>query len=98
MSDKDKPRVWGGFGEKKSNSGRQWYIQDRVYDSDYVCPSLTAFKSDYWIVIRIEKDVNDNMISENCKDCTSWDAINNRCLVDCACLDSVWESYGDDYE
>lgn len=45
-------KVWGGFGEKKSNKGRQWYIQDRVYDSDYLCPALTTFKSNYWIVIK----------------------------------------------
>ena len=44
-------RVWGGFGEKKSNSGTQWYIQDRVYDSRGVSPALSTFKSDYWIVI-----------------------------------------------
>ena len=45
-------RVWGGFGEKKSNNGTQWYIQDRVYDSDGLCLALTSFKSDYWIVIK----------------------------------------------
>lgn len=45
-------KVWGGFGDKKSNNGTQWYIQDRVYDSDYLCPALTAFKSNYWIVIK----------------------------------------------
>ena len=45
-------KVWGGFGDKKSNKGTQWYIQDRVYDSDYLCLALTAFKSDYWIIIK----------------------------------------------
>lgn len=53
---KDEVIVWGGFGDKKSNSGTQWYIQDRVYDSDGICPALTAFKSDYWIVIHKDKD------------------------------------------
>ena len=51
-------KVWGGFGEKKSNSGTQFYIQDRVYDSDGLCPALTGFKADYWIVI---KDVQSNI-------------------------------------
>lgn len=49
-------RVYGGFGEKKSNCGTQWYIQDRVYDSDGLCPALTTFISDYWIVIDKRKD------------------------------------------
>ena len=48
---KEEVIVWGGFGDKKSNSGRQWYIQDRIYDSNGLCPALTAFKSDYWIII-----------------------------------------------
>lgn len=45
-------KVWGGFGEKKSNNGTQWYIQDRIFDSDGLCPSLTKFRSDYWIIIK----------------------------------------------
>lgn len=56
MSRKDDVVVWGGFGEKKSNSGTQWYIQDRVYDSDGICPALTSFKSDYWIVIHYDDE------------------------------------------
>lgn len=47
--------VWGGLGEKKSNSGTQWYIQDRIYDSEGLCPALTGFKADYWIIIKGEK-------------------------------------------
>ena len=49
---KRKVRVWGGFGEKKSNGGTQWYIQDRVYDSDGLSPALTTFIANYWIVIK----------------------------------------------
>lgn len=52
--------VWGGFGEKKSNNGTQWYIQDRIYDSDGLCPALTTFKSDYWIVIKEHCDTNES--------------------------------------
>lgn len=51
MKKKRDVRVWGGFGEKKSNRGTQWYIQDRVYDSTGISPALTQFKADYWIVI-----------------------------------------------
>ena len=53
MTEKNKRevRVWGGFGEKKSNRGTQWYIQDRIYDSNGISPALTSFKADYWIII-----------------------------------------------
>ena len=34
--------VLGGFGEKKSNSGTQWYQQDRVYDSHGLATSLNS--------------------------------------------------------
>ena len=51
-----KVKVWGGFGEKNSNNGTQWYIQNRVYDSDGICPALSVFKADYWIVIKKKKD------------------------------------------
>ena len=49
-------KVWGGFGEKKSNRGTQWYIQNRVYDSDGLSPALTSFIADYWIVIDKRKN------------------------------------------
>ena len=49
-------KVWGGIGEKKSNKGTQWYIQNRIYDSREICPALTSFISDYWIVIFEEDD------------------------------------------
>ena len=35
------PVCIGGFGEKKSNGGSQFYQQDRIYSSDTVSPSLT---------------------------------------------------------
>lgn len=57
-----KVRVWGGFGEKKSNSGRQFYIQDRIFDSEGLCPALTEYKADYWIVI---KDVQSSVEGDN---------------------------------
>lgn len=54
-----KPRdviVWGGIGEKKSNKGTQWYLQNRIFDSDGISPALSTFKSDYWVVIYEEKE------------------------------------------
>ena len=49
-----KVKVWGGLGEKKSNKGTQWYIQDRIYDSNGLCPALTSYKSDYMVAIKNE--------------------------------------------
>lgn len=46
-----KVKVWGGIGEKNSNKGTQWYLQNRIYDSDGLCPALTTYKSDYWVVV-----------------------------------------------
>lgn len=36
------PSVVGGFGEKKSNNGTQWFQQDRVYDSNHLAMCLPA--------------------------------------------------------
>ena len=47
-----KVKLWGGIGEKKSNKGKQWYIQRRIYDTDGLAPALTTFKSDYWIILK----------------------------------------------
>ena len=49
-------RVWGGFGEKKSNKGTQWYLQDRIFDSNGISPALTGYKSDYWVVISEKRE------------------------------------------
>lgn len=51
--------VWGGIGEKKSNGGTQWYIQDRIYDSTGLCPALTQYKADYLVVIFTEEERDD---------------------------------------
>lgn len=42
------PVVIGGVGEKKSNEGRQWYQQDRVYD-DKIAISVTTSFNPYYI-------------------------------------------------
>ena len=41
------PRVIGGVGEKKSNGGRQWYQQDRIYDDNLAISVTTAFNPYY---------------------------------------------------
>ena len=35
----------GGFGDKKSNNGQQWYEQDRIYDSAGLASAISAEKS-----------------------------------------------------
>lgn len=52
MSDNRKVCVWGGFGEKCSNGGTQYYFQDRIYDTNGLCPALTTYMSKgYWIIV-----------------------------------------------
>ena len=43
----EEPQVIGGIGEKKSNGGRQWYLQDRVYDNNIATSVTTAFNPYY---------------------------------------------------
>ena len=46
---KDKPKVLGGIGEKKSNGGTQWYQQDRIYDNKIAISVTTSFNP-YYVV------------------------------------------------
>lgn len=43
------PKVVGGIGEKKSNGGRQWYQQDRIYEDGVAISVTTAFNPYYAI-------------------------------------------------
>ena len=54
---KRKVKVWGGIGEKLSNNGTQWYLQNRIFDSDGLCPALTVMKSDFWVKMT-DKDLH----------------------------------------
>lgn len=54
------PKLIGGFGEKKSNGGSQWYQQDRVYDSESVamchCANIPSGSYNYQLSdLRIRK-------------------------------------------
>ena len=48
-----KPKLVGGFGEKKSNGGTQWYQHDRVYDSRAISMCLQASlpRGSYWYLV-----------------------------------------------
>lgn len=43
----DDVKVLGGLGEKKSNSGTQWYLQDRIYDCKISTSIATGFNPYY---------------------------------------------------
>lgn len=47
------PVLVGGYGEKKSNGGTQWYQQDRIYDADAVamahCAGITGGNYNYYV-------------------------------------------------
>lgn len=45
----DKPKVLGGIGDKKSNNGKQWYQQDRIYDNNIAISIATAFNPYYLV-------------------------------------------------
>ena len=40
----------GGFGEKLSNGGTQWYFQDRVYSSFGIAVSIAATINPLYLV------------------------------------------------
>ena len=46
---KIKPKVLGGIGKKKSNGGKQWYQQDRIYDNEIAISITTSFQPYYYI-------------------------------------------------
>lgn len=52
-----KPKVVGGIGGKKSNGGKQWYQQDRIYDGDNIAISVTTGFNPYYTTdnLRIRK-------------------------------------------
>ena len=43
----NEPKLVGGFGEKKSNGGTQWYQQDRIYDNELAMSVTTGFHPYY---------------------------------------------------
>ena len=55
MINKNKSQVIGGIGEKKSNNGKQWYQQDRIYDDNVAISVTTAFNPYYKNNLRIRK-------------------------------------------
>ena len=46
--------LWGGLGEKKSNNGKQHYVQNRIYDSNGISPAITGTRPNYLIIISMQ--------------------------------------------
>ena len=55
-------KVIGGIGVKKSNGGRQWYLQNRIYDGD-IAVTVTPSSNPYYLV---ERSKMENNINNNC--------------------------------
>lgn len=47
MKKNDEIKVIGGIGEKTSNSGTQWYQQDRIYDNKMALSIATCCQPYY---------------------------------------------------
>lgn len=56
----DDVKVLGGLGEKKSNSGTQWYLQDRIYDCNIATSIATCFNP-YYLTTRERERESDRM-------------------------------------
>jgi site-specific DNA-cytosine methylase len=62
LKNNEKPRVLGGIGEKTSNGGRQWYMQDRIYDNNIAISIATCFNPYYYIGGNMNDDKKINVI------------------------------------
>jgi DNA (cytosine-5)-methyltransferase 1 len=63
-----KPRVIGGIGEKKSNSGRQYYMQDRIYDGDYALAIATSINPYYVVGEEMEENKENTFVEKKYKE------------------------------
>lgn len=75
------PQLVGGYGDKKSNGGTQWYQQDRVYSADSVamahCASLPSGSYSYYVGDDLEvydmynaKQIDSNIVGTSTCDCS----------------------------
>jgi DNA (cytosine-5)-methyltransferase 1 len=77
----DEPQVIGGIGEKKSNGGRQWYLQDRVYDNNIATSVTTGFNPYYKVEEpneRFFKQALETVAENDCSVGDTVDAYNKR--------------------
>lgn len=56
MNENLEPILWGGIGEKLSNSNTQWYQQNRIYKTDTTAMALCYGLDSYWYLVDEDKD------------------------------------------
>ena len=56
------PHVVGGLGEMKSNGNKQYYQQDRIYDSNHLALALPANLpgGSYRYLVEVKNEYNEN--------------------------------------
>lgn len=77
----EEPRVIGDIGEKKSNGGRQWYLQDRIYDNNIATSVTTAFNPFYKVEEpkeRFFKQALETLAENDCSVGDTVDAYNKK--------------------
>lgn len=77
----DEPKVIGSIGEKKSNGGRQWYLQDRIYDDNIATSITTAFNPYYKVEEpqeRFFKQALETLAENDCSAGDTIDAFNKK--------------------
>ncbi len=77
----EEPQVIGGIGEKKSNGGRQWYLQDRIYDNNIATSVTTAFNPYYKVEEpqeRFFKQAFETLAENDCSVGDTIDAFNKK--------------------
>lgn len=77
----EEPKVIGGIGEKKSNGGRQWYLQDRIYDNNIATSVTTAFNPFYKVEEpqeRFFKQALETLAENDCSAGDTVDAYNKK--------------------
>ena len=75
------PQVIGGIGEKKSNGGTQWYLQDRIYDNNIATSIATAFNPYYKVEEpqeRFFKQALETLAENDCSAGDTIDAFNKK--------------------
>lgn len=105
------PKIIGGIGEKKSNGGRQWYQQDRVYDDGIAISVTTGFNPYYATQEPMAYDEqnqyvrNDGCVGTLTTDGSSpkhnnrvlvWDGFNQRIRADQSCVGTLTQNCGAD--
>ena len=68
MNKKNEIRLVGGLGKKQSNGGTQYYMQDRIYDSNAIAVAIpTSFQPNYQLGENMNLRIRKLVPLETCK-------------------------------